>query len=497
MIRRRLMIAVAATALLPGACWAESLYDAILLAYQTNPSLRAQREALRSTDEGYLQARAGFGPQANITAQYGHTDAQVQSYYGAPASGNHAWTGSSDLSVTQSVYSSGANTASLRGAGAQILSSREQLRQAEQQLIQNVITAYMDVRRDRETIRILKDEIAALKGEFDETKAKGKLGQLTRTDVAQSEARLLSAQAQLNLAQGRLNVSNAEYLNVVGQSPGELEPEPDLPGLPAKVDQAFDAADHNNPQLLQAIEDEKVAREKVNQAKAADGATMSLKFDAAISPTEPYLPRQYDQSVSVAAVFSKPLFTSGYNASKIRQALDEDNRAQLGIEQARRGVVQLVAQAWDQLSSTQSALVIEERQVQVETTAVEGNRIEERVGQRSTIDLLNAELELANARLGLVQSRHDAYIARAALLSAMGLLEVRHLTPDAQTYDPEASLRRVEHQSMQPTVKPFEKIDAIGAPAAPPPRTSAPGAGAQRPALMPDLNPPSTEAEHP
>ena len=495
---RRLTIMAALAAFAPGAASAESLYDAIALAYQTNPTLRAQRASLRSADEGVVQARAGYGPQVNITGQVGYQDARVQQgaslFTSARTTDYRAGSGSADLSATQPLYTAGSVSAQVRGAGADVLASREALRQAESQVLQQVITAYVDVRRDRETIRILRDEIVALTGEFAETKAKGRLGQVTRTDVAQSEARLLSAQAQLNLAQGRLNVSNAEYLNVVGQSPGELEPEPDLPGLPATADQAFTAADHNNPQLLQAIQAERAAREKVNQAKAAGEGTVSLKFDAAIGPTLPYQPRLYDQSVTAALVFSKPLFTSGFNSSKVRQALDDDDHAQLAIEVARRGVVQLVAQAWDQLASTQGAQVIEERQVQVQTVAVQGNRVEERVGQRSTIDLLNAELELANARLGLIQSRHDAYVARASLLAAMGLLEARYLTPNVRIYDPAASLRRVEHRAPQPMTPVVGPIDHILAPSTPAPRLSAPGAGSQAPADMPLVTHPTPDA---
>ena len=494
---RRLTILAATIALAPGAAGAESLYDAIALAYQTNPSLRAQRETVRSADEGVVQARAAYGPQVNVTGQIGYQDARVQSIppFSRPTTTDYRnGSGSADLSANQPLYTSGSVGAQVRGAGADVLASREALRQAESQVLQQVITAYVDVRRDRETIRILKDEIVALTGEFAETKAKGRLGQVTRTDVAQSEARLLSAQAQLNLAQGRLNISNAEYLNVVGQSPGELEPEPDLPGLPGTADAAFEAADHNNPQLLQAIQVERSAREKVNQAKAAGGGTVSLKFDAAAAPTAPYLQRQYDQSVTAALVFNKPLFTSGYNSSKVRQALDDDNHAQLSVEAARRGVVQLVAQAWDQLASTQSALVIEERQVEVQTVAVQGNRVEERVGQRTTIDLLNAELELANARLGLIQSRHDAYVARSALLAAMGLLEARYLIPTAQLYDPAASLKRVEHRVPQPLTPIISHIDAIAAPSTPTSRLSAPGAGGQPPADMPVITHPTTAA---
>ena len=476
----------------PTICSAESLFDAIRLAYDTNPALRAQQAQLRATDEGYVQARAGYGPQVNISGQVAYDSARVEQpaslFSPATTTDLRAGTGSVDLSVVQPLYTAGSTRAQVRGAAANILAGRENLRHAESQLIEKVITAYVDVRRDRETLQILKDEITALTGEFDETKAKGALGQLSKTDVAQSEARLLSAQAQLNLAQGRLNVSNAEYLNVVGQSPGELAPEPDLAGTPVTVDEAFEAADHNNSQLLSAIDTERAAREKVNQAKAAYGPTVSIKLDAAIAPIEPYFARQYDQSVSAAVVFNQPLYASGLNSSKIREAVERDNIALLDIETARRGVVQVVAQGWDQLVSTRNAIAIEERQVEVEKIAVAGNRIEERVGIRSTIDMLNAELELADTRLALTQSRHDEYVARAVLLSAMGLLEVQFLTPGAQTYDPEASLHRVRTLYAPPWEDAIGAlIDSIGAANTAARPLSLPDAGAQRPADMPSL----------
>ncbi len=491
----RLALAAALLACGPGVCSAESLSDAIRLAYETNPALRAKQAQLRAIDEGYVQARAGYGPQVSLTGQAAHVDAAVQqpaSFFSpATTSALHADTGSADLSLTQPLYTAGQTRARVRGASASVLAGRESLRQAESQLLQNVITAYVDVRRDRESVQIIKDEIVALKGEFDETKAKGALGALSKTDVAQSEARLLSAEAQLNLAQGRLNASSAEYLNAVGQSPGELEPEPELAGVPDTVDQAFEAADHNNAELLAAIENERVARENVNQAKAAFGPTVSVRLDAAITPNAPYLPEQYDRSITAAVVFSQPLFTSGLNSSRVREALERDNSALLEIEATRRGLVQLVAQAWDQLVSTQSAIAIEDRQVDVEKVAVEGNRIEERVGLRSTIDMLNAELELANTRLALVQSRHDEYVAGAALLSAMGLLEARFLTPGVQAYSPEASFDRVKTLGAAPWESAVEVVDGIGAPNSPAPRVSSPEAGADRPADMPSLPKPA------
>ena len=479
----------------PGICAAETLADAIALAYQTNPTLRAKRAELQSSDETYVQAQAGFGPQVSINAQYGYQDARVQHpsslFVQGGATDYRAGTGQADLSAVQPVYTGGALRAQERGAGAGVLAAREALRYTESQVLQGVVSAYVDVRRDRETVRVLQDEIVALSRDFDETRAKGKLGALTRTDVSQSEARLLSAQAQLNLAQGKLSASSAEYLNAVGQNPGELEPEPDLPGIPAVVDQAFEAADHNNPQLGEAVQNERAAREKVNQAKAANNATVSLKFDAAIIPTLPYLERQYDQSVTVAAVVSKPLFTSGLNSSKIRQALDDDNRAQLTVESARRGVVQLVAQAWDQWASTQNALALQQRQLDAEAVTVQGNRAEERVGLRTTIDLLNAELELANTRITVIQAKRDAYVAKAALLQAMGLLEARYLTPQVQIYSPERALKRVENPALSAWSGAASQLDMVAAPQTAAPHLSPPAAGTDRPVTTAPLPPPS------
>lgn len=481
---------IAALALAPGLGCADTLRDSILLAYQTNPTLRAQRAELRAIDEGYVQARSGLGPQVNLTGQGGFQTARVQgmgvfgqstdtSYQGA--------TGSGDLSVVQPLYTAGATTAKVRGATADILAGRQALRKAEAQVIENVITAYMDVRRDREDLKVLREEIAILGKVFEETRAKGALGQLTRTDVAEAESRLLSARAQLVLVEGRLNASNAEYLAAVGQNPGELEPEPELIGMPATVDEAFDTADRNSPQIRQAMEAERSAHEKVNQAKSAFGPTLALRADAAVAPNLPYIQDQYYRSVTVAASITQPLFTSGLNSSRVREAAARDSEALLQIEAARRGVTQAVAQAWSNLAAAREAADIQARQVAAERIAFEGNRIEERVGLRSTIDLLNAEQELASGRLTLVQTRHDDYLARAALLSAMGLLESRFLAPGAETYDPQANFNRVRKIGAAPWEGAVEAIDQLAAPRTQSPANLAPGTGGQRPRDLPPL----------
>ena len=468
-------------------CAATTLYESIGLAYQTNPTLRAQRAELRATDEGFVQAKTGFGPQISITAQVDYQRARIDQPGFVGSTDYRARTATADLSVTQPIFSSGALSAQVRGAGHAILAGREMLRQAESQLILNVITAYVDVRRDRETIAVLRDEIDSLNRIFDETKAKGKLGQLTKTDVAQSESRLLSTQAQLNLAVGQLMASNAEYLAFVGENPGDLVSEPDLRGLPASVDEAFDTAIANNPQLLQATQNQLVQQEKVNQARAARGPTISARIDGLIGPVEPYLQDGYNRSVTGALVLSQPIFTSGLNQSRVREAADRDREAILNVEAARRAVIQQVAQAWSRLVSTRSATKIESKQVEVETTAVIGNRVEERVGQRTTIELLNAELELANSRVLLVENRHDEYVARAELLFAMGLLQVQFLIPNADLYDPSSALRRIENVGSVPWRGVVARVDGLASSGYSSPSPSPAGSGLERPLAMPPL----------
>jgi len=464
---------------------AESLYDAILLAYQTNPALRAQRAQLQATDEDLVQARAGYGPQVSVTGQGAYQGTRVQepgSIFSRPADVTYqAGNGTVDLSVVQPLFTNGSVHAQVGAATAEVLAGREGLRQAEAQLIVNVITAYEDVRRDRETVRILQDEIANLTGELDETRAKGQMGVLTRTDIAEAEARLLSARAQLNLAQGRLEASGAEYLNAVGQNPGALEPEPDLAGLPTSLDQALDTAEANNPQLLSAIQSERAAEKKVAAAKAALGPTVSLRVDANASPVEPYYESQYARGVTAALTFNQPIFTAGLTSSRIRQAIDQDRQAMLDIETQRRGVVQQTTQAWAQLASTRQALSIETRQVEVERESVTGNQVEERVGQRTTIELLNAELELADSRVNLVQGRHDEYVARATLLASMGLLEARLLVPGAGVYDPSKHLKAVIGKGAAPWEGAVGALDGLGAGSGRLPPMSPEGAGSERP----------------
>jgi outer membrane protein len=465
-------------ALAPAPCAAETLFDAMLLAYRSNPSLAAEQARLQSTNESYVQSRAGYGPQASVNGQVDYQAARVQqppSFFTPKSTTDYlAGNASADLSITQPLFTNGQVTAQVRAAASDVRAERQNLRQLEGQLLSAVVSAYMDVRRDREIIAILNDEVANLTSVVAEQEAKGRLGTVSKVDVAQSEARLLATQAELSQARGRLETSNAEFVNIVGETPIELEAPPELPNLPPSVDAAFMTAEKGNAQLTAALESEQAARQRVNQAKGANGPTLALKVDAAIIPTEPFIPNQYDKSVTAALVFSQPLFTSGLNASRVRQAADEDARAALQVEITRRDVVQQVSQAWSTLTSAQAAQALQERQVTAEQVAAEGNRIEERAGLRTTIDLLNAIAELAGNQQNLAAAKHDVYVAKAQLLAAMGLLEVKYVLPGASTYDPVKPLKAVIGINAPPWEGAVSAIDAAAPVRTAPPAVAKP-----------------------
>lgn len=458
---------LALSALAPaGGARAETLQDAIALAYQSNPTLQVQRAQLRALDETYVQARSGLRPQvsAGVEADY----QQGLSTYNTPVEDVGA-----SVSATQPIYNGGATTAETRAAEADIQSGRQQLRQVETSVLQGVIGAYADVRRDQEALSIAQTNVNVLQNQLAETRARFDAGQRTRTDTAQAEARLAAAQAQLSSALGQLSVSRAAYAAVVGQSPGDLAPPPALPGLPASVDEAFAAAARDNPAIQGADFDEQAAAARVAAAKAANHATFGLRAqvgetgyyanDAALGLTS----NLWARSITASAVFTKPLFTGGLNESKVRQALETDTAKRIAIEAAQRQTVQQVAQAWSQVTTARANTASNAQQVQADQVAFEGVKQEASVGLRTTLDILNAEQELRSAELALTDARHDEYLADASLLAAMGRLNIAALDPAAPAYDPDRSFQRVKHAGALPWDGVVAGLDSIGAGPAP------------------------------
>jgi outer membrane protein len=501
--------------LTPAAGRAETLADAIALAYQSNPTLQAQRAQQRELDETYVQARAGWRPTASATGQaywsrtdlgkeYGTQGAIVSNGTGGynQVSGGGSYQenyGNGQLSVTQPLYTGGKIAATVKAAEATVLAGRENLRTVEAQIILSVVTAYEDVRLNQQILGIRNDNAGVLRSQLAETQAKFDVGQVTRTDVAQAQAQLASANALLAVAKANLQISRANYTAVVGQNPGELAPEPLLPGLPGAVDQAFDIAASDNPALLQAELTEQSSRAKVVEAKAANRPTISATAGVGYQGVlQPFATQDFDRTISGQVTFTQPIFTAGVNGSLIRQAMEQNTSDRIAIEGARRVVVQTVAQAWNTVVGDQASVISNEEQVRAAQVAFEGIREQYRVGLSTTLDVLIQQTNLENAQLALVQARHDAYVAEAALLQAMGRLEARALVTGAPLYDPAKSFNRVKNAGAVPWEPLIAALDSVGAPSvgvpAPIPAPAAPTQDPTGVTMIPAEQPPPTNA---
>lgn len=438
---------------------AETLADAIAFAYQTNPALLGERATQRADDESYVQARAGFRPTVSLDAATIHSDSPLALLGQANASGVA-------LSVTQPLFTGGRTSHQVTAASAGMAASREGLRGAEQSVLLEVIQAYVDVRRDQQSLAISRDNLEVLDRQLAEARDRFKVKDVTRTDVAQTEARVAAAEARVASAEAQLAISRANYLEIVGRDAGDLAPEPPIAELlPSSLSEAFDIAQRNNPSILQSEAAEQSAAALTAAAKANARPTVSLRASlgyagGGLQGASPFA--NYGRFDSVAIVASVPLFSGGAIASQVRQAAERDTAARASIELARRKTAGSVSRAWNQLLGARAALVADEGQVRAAEVAWEGTRQEARVGVRTILDTLNAEQELRNAQLAVVSARRDEYFATATVLAATGSLDVTALAPAEKRYDPKANDARLRSQGATPWEGAIEALDHLG-----------------------------------
>lgn len=460
--RSRVLASVAVMAVVTGVAspsWADTLQEAIALAYRTNPTLLAQRANQRALDESIVTARSGLRPSldVSVSANYSRTDIG-----GLVVESD---TGGASISLSQPLFTSGRLAHNITGAEASILAGREGLREIEQSVLVSVIQAYADVLRDTEILRIRQENVGVLRRQLDEANARFEVGEITRTDVAQAEARLAQSDSDLATAQAQLSVSRAAYAAVVGQSPTDLAALPPLPGVPADFDAALDVALVENPGVLAALYNQRAAEAAVAAARAEYGPAVNLS--ASYGGTSNDLSRfdLGDQTAFRAgATVSVPLFTGGLNASRVAAALERANAAQINVEGERRQVLQSVSSAYAQVVSAKANLAAGEQAVRAARVAAEGVRQEAQVGLRTTLDVLNAELELRSAEVALVSARRNEYVAQAMLLAAMGRLDVNLLAPGVDVYDPAANYDRVRSRGAVPWEGLVQALDGVLAP---------------------------------
>jgi type I secretion outer membrane protein, TolC family len=433
---------------------AETLAEAIAMAYENNPTLQAQRAAQRALDESYVQARTGWRPTLSLSAGAGWAeDRSPRAIINPVLRDTIQESNSARAAVTfsQPLWTGGRVAASVSAAHAEVLAGRENLRRIEAQILGQVLQAYADVRRDQAALAIRQENVKVLTRQLEESQARFDVGEVTRTDVAQSQARLAQAQALLQQAEAQLAISRANYGEIVGQNPGELAPEPSLAYLlPSDPDQAFAVAEENNPQLRAQQFTEQASRARVAGARAerlpnvTAQATMSFNGPAVPEPpNDPFERGLFNRESTASVNVTVPLFSGGLISSRVRQAVERNNYDRLSTEIVRRDVLQGITAAWSQLIAARANIASSEEQVKAARIAAEGTRQEQQVGLRTTIDVLNAEQELRQAELNQVTARRDEFVASATVLSQMGRLEAKNLTPSAPLYDPSRNFRKL------------------------------------------------------
>ena len=433
---------------------AEKLADAIRMAYDQNPTLGRARAQQRAVDEQLVQSQSQFGPSVSFGASQSYSD-QPQNL-----SGDRSYQ-SVGLSVSQNIFTSGGMRATLDQSKAIVRSGQESLRATESQIVLQVISIYTAVRRDQDAYRISQENYDILEKQRAETTAQMNAGQLTKTDVAQAQARLAGSKASLASAQAQLDNDRATYVSIVGQAPTALEPAPPLPSLPVDFDAALGTAEQNNPDLLAAQYSDESAIGYIKEARAYFGPTVSLS--GSISKSN--VAGQLGETAANAAVtlkMSVPLYSSGLNSSRVRQALNQETAAHLAVEEARRKVISDVSQAWSDMLAAKSSVLSNQQQVAAAATAAEGVKTEQQAGLRTPIEVLNAQQELKSAQLDLVDAQRNSYLASAQLLSSTGQLTAQAFVPELTVYDPKAHLRSVARKGWTPIIPVVQALDKAG-----------------------------------
>jgi outer membrane protein len=426
---------VAATCVGPAAADAEtfSLNEALAVAYETNPSLDAQRAGQRATDEDVAQAHANWRPQVSIGGTYGYEG--IHGGFGPGMFPLHPLTG--QLSVVEPIFRGGRTYAEIGKAKATVRSGRAQLLNAEQSVLFDSISAYMNVVRDEATLKLRQNNVAVLQKQLDATQEQFKVGELTRTDVAQSQARLSGAQADLVTAQGQLAVSRSNFEHVIGRPAETLESQPALPKLPASEDGAVQIATNQNPVLIEAREEEKAADYAVDDALGALLPQLSVNGQYQYTQgsfTTFGIGTQHIATLQGQIVV--PIYQGGAEESAVRQAKQLRSQAQLAIADTQRQVVDATRTAWQSFATAEATIRSNKAQVDANEVAFDGVKQEQQVGSRTILDVLNAEQELLNAQVSVVVSQRNSYVAAYQLLAAMGLLTAKNLALHVRLYDP-------------------------------------------------------------
>lgn len=435
---RFLLSAALAVGLVPAAAHADTLADALASAYKTNPTLDGARQQTRQTDESFAQARAGFLPRVGITGSYSSQlrITETETPIGTQRQKGTYEPQNATITASQSIFEGGRRVAQIGLANARIEGAQQGLRSTEQQVLLGTIAIYMDVRRDEDAVRIREANVTLLERQLQAAKDRFEVGEITRTDVAQAQARLSGAQAGLAASRSDLEASRADYMRIVGVPASALEAPPPVAGLPADLNDAIDTALNSNPDYLRFKQNERAAKQQVRIERADLLPQVSIvgRMSRDIDPSGPGV--RVDNQVASAQV-SIPLFEGGFARSRTRAAKIGVLTAEAQTEEVRRTVVSQTTSAWNDYQAALRVIDASKEQVRANELALEGAQQEQQVGLRTTLEVLNAQQELLDSQLAVIRAERDAYVAAHGLLLSVGRLDAKTLNVNAPLYDPD------------------------------------------------------------
>ena len=429
----------------PAPALADTIEAALVRAYQNNPQLNAQRAQARSTDENVPQALSGYRPKVNLSLSTGYQYQDIQQVQKGPSihTDPPLQPNSASLTVNQTLYNGNQTANRTRAAESQVSGSREALRVLEQTVLLQAATTYMDYLRDSATLEVQRSNVRVLEQTLKQTRDRFNVGEVTRTDVAQSEAQLAAGKTQALTAESNLTTTRANFRRIIGNEPANLAPgSPVDRFLPGSIASAVGLSLVENPNVTAAMYGIDV---NYLQVKINEGALLpTVSLQAAVTTSyQQTLTVFRTNTASAIATASVPIYQGGAEYSLIRQSKENLAQQRLNLETTRDQTRANVVQAWGQLEAGKAQVQSAQAQVTASEIALNGVREEAKAGQRTTLDVLNAQQALVNARVALVTAQHDRVVASYSVLSAVGRLAPQVLGLSTTVYDPSVHYQQI------------------------------------------------------
>ncbi len=411
-----------------------TLEEALSAAYEENPTLRAARAQLRGVNEQVPQALSNWRPEVIVSASSGQN--YVESNSIADSEDNITSPLDAQVVLSQPIYRGGRTLAGTRRAENDVRAERERLKAVEQNVLLQAVTAYMDVWRDEAVLRLNINNEQVLRRQLEASQDRFSVGEITRTDVAQSEARLARATADRIQGEGNLTASQAVFREIVGLEPVSLERPPKVVGIPGAQDQVVTEARAQNPNVTSAEFAERSAQDEVRVRTGELLPTVSLEGSVSRSENSLTSSSEVTQAQILAQV-TVPIYQSGFVFSRIREAKQVSGQRRLEVDEARRRAEQEGISAWESLTTARAQIASFQSQVRSNEIALDGVRQENAVGARTILDILDAEQELLDSQVSLVVAERDEVVANYEVLGAVGRLTATEILLPVEMYDAE------------------------------------------------------------